>query len=192
MSDVGFTDRPAVPRRIVGFHTDVEGQWVAELECGHAQHVRHDPPWQQRPWVITPEGRARYLGTELRCVRCAEEGAATARESGWRSQPAPGRATTAMEYPPHEQQPQNDGATMEAAAPAAAPTEPEGVPPSPRSEPHTAFGVSASAAEPRLPRAAGARASGEPRGLVRAMDRVLDLLDAVGDAVRAAAGRGAG
>jgi hypothetical protein len=61
----------AVPRRIVGFHTDDENHWVAELECGHTQHVRHDPPWQNRPWVLTPEGRARFIGTELRCVDCA-------------------------------------------------------------------------------------------------------------------------
>ena len=40
-------------RRITGFHEDEEGHWVAELECGHAQHVRHDPPWQSRPWVTT-------------------------------------------------------------------------------------------------------------------------------------------
>jgi hypothetical protein len=62
----------AVPRRIIGFHQDHEGHWVADLECGHGQHVRHDPPWQLRPWVITPEGRASYVGTELRCVRCAD------------------------------------------------------------------------------------------------------------------------
>jgi hypothetical protein len=64
-------DRPAVPRRIVGFHMDVELQWVAELECGHTQHVRHDPPWQVREWVLTEEGRQRFLGTELGCVLCA-------------------------------------------------------------------------------------------------------------------------
>ena len=65
-----WTDRPAVPRRIVGFHTDAEGDWVAELECGHTQHVRHDPPWQLRPWVTTDEGRRSFLGTVLGCVKC--------------------------------------------------------------------------------------------------------------------------
>ena len=59
-----------VPRRIVGFHTDELGDWVAELECGHGQHVRHDPPWQNRPWVVTAAGRARFLGAELHCVKC--------------------------------------------------------------------------------------------------------------------------
>jgi hypothetical protein len=59
------------PRRpIVGFHTDDEGHWVADLECGHGQHVRHNPPWQMRPWVLTPEGRASFLGVELRCAKC--------------------------------------------------------------------------------------------------------------------------
>jgi uncharacterized protein DUF3565 len=64
-----------VPRRVTGFHTDAEGHWVADLECGHGQHVRHDPPWQRRPWVLTPEGREKFLGKELRCVKCAEAGA---------------------------------------------------------------------------------------------------------------------
>jgi hypothetical protein len=64
-----------IPRRIVAFHVDEENQWVADLSCGHTRHVRHDPPWQNRPWVTTPEGRARFLGTELGCVKCAREGA---------------------------------------------------------------------------------------------------------------------
>lgn len=57
-------------RRITGFHTDDEGHWVAELACGHDQHVRHDPPWQNRPWVTTPEGRLRHLGAVLACRKC--------------------------------------------------------------------------------------------------------------------------
>ena len=32
---------------ITGFHQDAAGDWVAELACGHAQHVRHRPPWQR-------------------------------------------------------------------------------------------------------------------------------------------------
>jgi hypothetical protein len=59
-----------VQRRIVGFHQDAEGHWVAELECGHGQHVRHNPPWQVRPWVTAPETRAAHLGTALECVLC--------------------------------------------------------------------------------------------------------------------------
>lgn len=57
-------------RRIVGFHQDEEGHWVAELECGHNQHVRHNPPWINRPWVVTPEGRANALGQTLACRLC--------------------------------------------------------------------------------------------------------------------------
>jgi hypothetical protein len=52
---------------IIGFHQDAEQQWVAELECGHTQHVRHTPPWQVRPWVLTAAGRASHVGTDLRC-----------------------------------------------------------------------------------------------------------------------------
>jgi len=55
---------------IAAFHQDTDGHWVAELACGHFQHVRHDPPWQQRPWVTTPDGRAGKLGLLLTCVKC--------------------------------------------------------------------------------------------------------------------------
>ena len=57
-------------RRIVGFHQDEEHHWVADLECGHGQHVRHDPPWQIREWVTTTSGRAAWLGKYLDCRRC--------------------------------------------------------------------------------------------------------------------------
>ena len=58
-------------RRIEGFHVDDEGHWVAELECGHDQHVRHDPPWTSRPWVVTEAGRTSALGSVLECRKCA-------------------------------------------------------------------------------------------------------------------------
>lgn len=57
-------------RRIIAFHQDEQGDWIADLECGHTQHVRHDPPWTNRPWVITPEGREEFLGHELPCAVC--------------------------------------------------------------------------------------------------------------------------
>ena len=60
--------------RITGFHQDAEGHWVAELECGHQQHVRHDPPWQNRPWTQTPEGRAAMVGQPLACPLCVKAG----------------------------------------------------------------------------------------------------------------------
>jgi hypothetical protein len=59
-------------RRITGFHQDDDGDWVADLECGHTQHVRHDPPWQVREWVVTEQGRAEKVGTGLECGWCIE------------------------------------------------------------------------------------------------------------------------
>jgi hypothetical protein len=59
-------------RRIAGYHQDDHFDWIAELECGHNQHVRHQPPFQLRPWVMTPEGRASRLGVELDCKKCDE------------------------------------------------------------------------------------------------------------------------
>jgi hypothetical protein len=60
----------AATRRIVAFRLDAAGDWIAELECGHTIHVRHNPPWQSRPWVLTEEGRTRMLGATLACIRC--------------------------------------------------------------------------------------------------------------------------
>ncbi|MCG8459476.1 MAG: DUF3565 domain-containing protein [Holophagales bacterium] len=64
---------------IVGYHRDEEDHWVAELACGHDQHVRHDPPWFLRPWVTTEEGRSSRLGVLLACKKC-DEGAPRDRE----------------------------------------------------------------------------------------------------------------
>jgi len=61
----------AAPRRIVAFRLDDDGDWIAELECGHTIHMRHNPPWQTRPWVLTEEGRSRMLGATLACIQCA-------------------------------------------------------------------------------------------------------------------------
>lgn len=60
-------------RKIVGFERDDEGHWRAELDCGHFQHTRHDPPLIVREWTLTEEGRASRLGYELDCKRCDEE-----------------------------------------------------------------------------------------------------------------------
>ncbi|HRI68475.1 MAG TPA: DUF3565 domain-containing protein [Polyangium sp.] len=57
-------------RKIVGFHQDTDNVWLAELECTHTQHVRHNPPWQERSWVTTESGRQDKLGAELDCVFC--------------------------------------------------------------------------------------------------------------------------
>ncbi|MFO7530199.1 MAG: DUF3565 domain-containing protein [Marinobacter sp.] len=55
---------------ITGYHRDEENHWVAQLACGHNQHVRHDPPWVNRPWVTAEEGRRSMLGFELECKKC--------------------------------------------------------------------------------------------------------------------------
>ena len=60
-----------VQRAITGYHRDDEGQWVAELACGHTHHLRHDPPWRERPWVTTEAGRDAHLGADLSCADCA-------------------------------------------------------------------------------------------------------------------------
>jgi hypothetical protein len=57
-------------RKIVGFHQDEANDWVAELECGHNRHVRHRPPFDNRPWVVTEEGRTGFIGRELECKKC--------------------------------------------------------------------------------------------------------------------------
>ena len=63
-----------VERAIVGYHRDEHGDWVAELACGHQQHVRHQPPFQLRPWVVEREGRRGRLGTPLECRLCGRIG----------------------------------------------------------------------------------------------------------------------
>lgn len=58
---------------IVDFHQDEDGQWVADLACGHTRHVRHNPPWISRPWVTTAEGRQGFIGRVVSCKTCAAE-----------------------------------------------------------------------------------------------------------------------
>lgn len=55
---------------ITGYHQDSENHWVAELACGHNQHVRHNPPWSNRPWATSPAGRNTMLGRQLNCKKC--------------------------------------------------------------------------------------------------------------------------
>ena len=57
-------------RPIIRFGHDDIGDWVATLNCGHLQHVRHSPPFINRPWVITEFGRKSKIGETLNCVRC--------------------------------------------------------------------------------------------------------------------------
>lgn len=55
---------------IIGYHQDEHGDWVADLACGHGQHVRHQPPLTNRPWVLDEEGRRVHLGERLSCKLC--------------------------------------------------------------------------------------------------------------------------
>jgi tellurite methyltransferase len=57
-------------RRIVGFVMDDEGHFVARIDCGHGQHMRHKPPMTFRPWVLTEEGRAERVGMDIECPLC--------------------------------------------------------------------------------------------------------------------------
>ncbi|WP_256735169.1 DUF3565 domain-containing protein [Variovorax sp. dw_954] len=57
-------------RLIAGYAQDGEHHWMARLDCGHLQHVRHNPPLASRPWVLTDEGRQSHLGNALTCTRC--------------------------------------------------------------------------------------------------------------------------
>lgn len=59
-------------RKIVGFHTSKEDDWMAELDCGHNQHVRHDPPLPHQTWVTSEEGRNSKLGNLLDCTCCEQ------------------------------------------------------------------------------------------------------------------------
>ena len=60
-------------RKITGFHQDEESFWVAELECGHNQHVRHRPPMIVHYWVNHKKSSKERLGTLLTCKICDPE-----------------------------------------------------------------------------------------------------------------------
>ena len=57
-------------RKIVDFYRDEEEDWTAKLDCGHSQHVRHNPPLVSRSWVLNESGRQAKLGSSLVCLRC--------------------------------------------------------------------------------------------------------------------------
>ncbi|MGE8145671.1 DUF3565 domain-containing protein [Pseudomonas frederiksbergensis] len=57
---------------ITGFHQDEDGHWVAELSCGHTQHLRHQPPWQSQAWVMDPAQRIEKIGQPFACGWCAQ------------------------------------------------------------------------------------------------------------------------
>ncbi len=59
-----------VKRAIVAFRKDDAGDWVADLSCLHAQHVRHQPPFRLAPWVLDDRQRAARVGAPLDCPLC--------------------------------------------------------------------------------------------------------------------------
>ncbi|MBP8184645.1 MAG: DUF3565 domain-containing protein [Pseudomonas sp.] len=61
--------------RLLDFHQDAQGHWVASLSCGHTQHLRHQPPWQNRPWVLAAEQRQARLGKAFPCGWCRQRAA---------------------------------------------------------------------------------------------------------------------
>ncbi|WP_152987225.1 DUF3565 domain-containing protein [Pseudomonas sp. TTU2014-080ASC] len=58
--------------KLIDFRQDEEGHWVAVLSCGHTQHLRHQPPWQNRAWVLDETHRKARLGEVFNCGWCAK------------------------------------------------------------------------------------------------------------------------
>ena len=58
---------------IVGFRQDDGGTWIADLGCGHSQHIRHEPPFKLAPWVLDEQGRASRVGLPLDCRLCDQD-----------------------------------------------------------------------------------------------------------------------
>lgn len=74
LTKAGLDCDPSPDKRavhILDFRQDEHGDWVAVLSCGHTQHVRHRPPWQNRPWVLDPQQRQVRQGSVLPCGWCA-------------------------------------------------------------------------------------------------------------------------
>ena len=59
-------------RQILSFDKDEIGDWRALLECGHYQHMRHNPPLITREWVLPTEGRAEKIGQQVECKKCGD------------------------------------------------------------------------------------------------------------------------
>ncbi|WP_172144495.1 DUF3565 domain-containing protein [Pseudomonas tumuqii] len=56
--------------RLIDFGQDADGHWLAILSCGHTQHLRHQPPWQNRAWVLDAQQRTARLGQPFACGWC--------------------------------------------------------------------------------------------------------------------------
>jgi hypothetical protein len=60
----------AMQQPIAGYHKDEDSHWIAELDCGHNQHVRNKPPFINIPWVESEPGRKSMPGYKLNCKKC--------------------------------------------------------------------------------------------------------------------------
>jgi hypothetical protein len=70
-SEPGPDGRASVARaQLIDFAQDADGHWQAILSCGHTQHLRHQPPWQNRAWVLDAKQRASRLGLPFPCGWC--------------------------------------------------------------------------------------------------------------------------
>lgn len=72
-SDQKPDGRASTPCLLQGWRQDEEGHWVAVLSCGHTQHLRHQPPWQNRAWVTDPQQRLQHIGQPFACGWCEAE-----------------------------------------------------------------------------------------------------------------------
>ncbi|WP_339522852.1 DUF3565 domain-containing protein [Pseudomonas sp. EA_35y_Pfl2_R111] len=63
--------------RVLDFRQDEHGDWLAVLSCGHTQHLRHQPPWQNRAWVLDAQQRQTQLEKPFLCGWCAAENSAS-------------------------------------------------------------------------------------------------------------------
>ncbi|HEX3567344.1 MAG TPA: DUF3565 domain-containing protein [Acidimicrobiales bacterium] len=57
-------------RTILRYHLDEVDEWVADLSCGHSQHIRHNPPFLEHAWVLDATGRDERLGQLIECPLC--------------------------------------------------------------------------------------------------------------------------
>lgn len=57
--------------KVLDLRQDEEQHWVAVLSCGHTQHLRHQPPWQNRYWLLDPQQRNAKIGQPFVCGWCA-------------------------------------------------------------------------------------------------------------------------
>lgn len=60
-----------MPRTILAFTRDADGDWVARLDCGHHRHIRHRPPLADYPWIADDAARDARIGAAIECDRCA-------------------------------------------------------------------------------------------------------------------------